>query len=88
MPIQAFKTNTVKNKCVIINAKNFINDMALRDSVFPFGHKGLKICMQGHWVGGHIETYQFYIHHFRSFVYDFTAINNRTTQLIYLDVYT
>jgi hypothetical protein len=38
MPIQAFKTNTVKKKCVIIRAKNFINNMALQDSVFPFGH--------------------------------------------------
>jgi hypothetical protein len=39
MPIQAFKTNTVKKKCVIINAKNFINDIALH-SVFPLGHSG------------------------------------------------
>jgi len=38
MPIQAFMTNTVKKKCLIINAKNFINDMALQDSVLPFGH--------------------------------------------------
>jgi hypothetical protein len=36
--------------------------------------------------GGHIVTYQFYVHHFRSFVYDFTAINKRTTQMIFLYV--
>jgi len=40
MPIQAFKTNTVKKRCVIINAKNFKKHTALHDSVFPFGHEG------------------------------------------------
>jgi hypothetical protein len=40
MPVQAFKTNLVKNICVIINAKNFKKHIALCDSVFPFGHEG------------------------------------------------
>jgi hypothetical protein len=37
---KAFKTNMVKKGCVIINAENFKKHMALRDSVFPFGHEG------------------------------------------------
>jgi hypothetical protein len=38
MPIQAFSTNIVKKRCVIIDAENLKNDMALQDNVFPFGH--------------------------------------------------
>ena len=38
MRVQAFKTNIVKKRCVIISAENFKQDMALWDNVFPFGH--------------------------------------------------
>jgi hypothetical protein len=41
MPIQAFQTNTVKKRRVIIEAENFKNSMVLRYNVFPFGRKGL-----------------------------------------------
>ena len=34
MPIQAFKTNMVKKRCVIINAENFKKHTALWD-LFP-----------------------------------------------------
>jgi hypothetical protein len=40
MLIQAFKTNTVKKRHVIINAENLKNYMSLWDSVFPFSYDG------------------------------------------------
>ena len=43
MPIQAFSSNIVKNSHIIINAKNFKNNIALRDSFFPFRCKGLRM---------------------------------------------
>jgi hypothetical protein len=39
MVIQAFKTNVVKKRCVITNAENLKKQMALHDSIFPFGHE-------------------------------------------------
>jgi len=52
MPLQASWTNTVKKRCVIINAKNFKYGMALHDDVFPFHRKVLSRrwkdgCMDG-----------------------------------------
>ena len=37
MPLQPFKTNMVKKRCVILNVENFKKYIALWDSVFPFG---------------------------------------------------
>jgi hypothetical protein len=40
MPIQTFKTNKIRKRCVIINAENLNKFVALQDSVFPLGHEG------------------------------------------------
>ena len=40
MSVQTFKTNKVRKRCVIINAENLNNFVALQDSVFPLGQEG------------------------------------------------
>jgi len=36
IPLQAFLTNILKKRSVVINAENFKNVLATRNTVFPF----------------------------------------------------
>ena len=69
MPTQAFWTNSVKKRCVIVNAENFKNYLVLQecspiqllrafiywDTAFPLVHKGLNI--RSHEIASFVSHY-------------------------------